>query len=113
MRTLILTAILTLASDPTPRVAVKVSSAFLFAGNGVTVVCTVPRHPENRAIKAELTNYRSSEQSIEGENSPVTFRFEFKKVPCDVEAAVCTLTDSLGRQGSAVTKVEVKGCESP
>lgn len=83
----------------------------MFAGDGVTVICTVPRHEANRRVQAVLANYTSSERQLEGENSPVTFRFEFRHVPCDTDGAACILTDNLGGQASATTPMDVKGCD--
>jgi hypothetical protein len=96
---------------PTARVSIRVGPHILQAGQGVTVICTVPRHPDNRRITATITGYTSSERQIDGDDAPVTFRFSFVHVPCDVDAAVCVLQDSLGGQATASSQLLITGCD--
>lgn len=108
---LTLLAFLLASAAPSPRISIRVGPQVLQAGQGVTVTCTVPRHVENRRITAMLANYTSSERQIEGENAPVTFRFTFNHIPCDVDAAVCVLQDNLGGQTAASAQLLITGCD--
>ena len=93
------------------RVSIKVDRATFFAGGNLMVTCTVPRHPDNRKVAAVVVNYTSSERELNGEESPVTHRFEFKKIPCGVPEARCILQDKFGGTAVIAQTLEIAGCD--
>jgi hypothetical protein len=89
--------LLFLTAAPKP-VTIKVSRTVLYPGDSLVVTCSVPRHEDNRKIEGILVDYTSSEHQLNGADSAITHRFEFKKVPEDTDTAACRLTDKYGRQ---------------
>lgn len=104
----LLSLVLAAGSD---TLSVRVSPASFFSGSSVTVVCHVPRRATNRSIRGALYGYSSSDRQMDGESAPITYRFEFKKVPCGVEQAGCIVTDAYNQQKEAVASVVVAGCD--
>lgn len=105
MRTLLL-ALLFLSSALKP-ITIKVNRTVLYPGDTLVVTCSVPRHEDNRKVEGVLADYTSSEHQLDGEASAITHRFEFKKIPPDVEIAGCRLTDKYGRQSTALQQIQV------
>lgn len=105
------TLLVLLAATSAEPVTIKTSPQSFFAGATITVTCTVPRHADNRGIDAVVTGYTSSHRDINGEDAPVTYRFEFKHVPCDAVEAVCALADNHQRVAIAKMPLNVAGCE--
>ena len=89
------------------------TSAQVIAENGsLQLTCHVPRHEDNRWVELGIEGYRSSTIGMEGENSPKTFQILFKRVPCGVGAAYCTVGGIPGsRVASTKLTVLVSGCE--
>lgn len=111
MRTVLVALLLSFAA--TQRIIIKVSRTVLFVGDSIEVVCSVPRHEDNRKVEAVLEGYTSSEHQLNGEDAAVTHRFSFKKVPCDVSAAVCRLTDKYNNQITTLQQLQISGCDQP
>lgn len=109
MKPIVLSALLLMLA--VNRASVKVSTTVPFAGSDITVTCTVPRHPDNRKVAAVLVGYTSSERQLDGEESPITHRFEFKKLPCDTVEARCVLLDKFGGTAIQHQPLEIQGCE--
>jgi len=109
MKPVILSALLVMLA--VNRVSIKVDRTVLFAGNGITITCTVPRHPDNRMVAAVLVGYTSSEHQLDGEASPITHRFPFKSVSCDTIEARCELHDKFGGTAIQNQSLEIQGCE--
>lgn len=109
MKPIILSALLMMLA--VNRVSIKVSKTVLFAGTDLTVTCTVPRHPDNRKVAAVLVGYTSDQRDLNGEEAPVTHRFEFKKVSCDTIEARCVLVDKFGGTAVQNQSLQIEGCE--
>src|SRR5438876_1020683 len=100
MRTFLLT--LMLAGATVAPVSIRLSKNILYAGTDLTIVCSVPRHEDNREIAAVVPSYTSSSRQLEGEFASITNRFTFKHIPCGVVQAACVLTDNHNRSATAV-----------
>ena len=72
----------------------------------VTIVCTVPRHPDNRWLTIGIPGQTSSLKQLNGVDSLMTFRLAVPhSVECDGPTldAVCLLQDQFRTTYSAVT----------
>lgn len=108
---LTLLTLLVLLAATEPRVSIRVSPQTLFAGQSIAIVCTVPHNLNNRKLTAVVDGYTVSERQLDGELAPKTFRFEFKKIPCEIDRVACVLTDVYGGQQAAIAPIQVAGCE--
>jgi len=109
MKPIILSALLLMLA--VNRVSIKVDHTAFFAGADIVVTCTVPRHPDNRKVAAVLVGFTSSEHQLDGEASPITHRFPFKKVSCDAVEARCVLLDKFGGTAIMNQQLQIAGCE--
>ena len=74
------------------RVAIRVRPHVGNEGQVVVVECLVPRDDRNRLIELGIDLSASSVRDMEGSNSPLVYRQEFR-LPClDVVKAYCRLT---------------------
>ncbi len=80
-----------LALGATPPVTVRVTPSVLMGGASVYITCRVAPHSGNRELRAGIGNYTETGRQLEGLNAPITHMFRFDHVPCDAEAAYCTL----------------------
>jgi len=93
-----------------PRVSIRLSANVVMKGNSVQVICTVPRHPDNRRLYIGITDYTLSEIPIEGERGPTVADRWFRSPPCETERAFCELVDNADVHRSAFANLEVVGC---
>jgi hypothetical protein len=70
---------------------VTVTPAIVVQGATVIVTCRVPQAAAHREILWGIVGFASSARSMDGANAPTTYRQEFRRVPCDVEAAFCAV----------------------
>lgn len=92
-------------------VKIKLSGAAVFAGQALRITCSVARHPNNRWVEFGIVNFRSSGQSIEGEDSMVTYQYTFTHVPCEAGPAYCAVQTSDGKTQVAQQPFRVLNCE--
>jgi hypothetical protein len=92
------------ASDP---VKISVTPAYSFAPSNLRVVVKLERSTENRAIEifAESEDfYRSSEFSLDGEQSPAIFELNVHDAPGGTYRVAAVLKDSAGRPRASAEK---------
>lgn len=104
----VLTVVLVL-SAPT-RISIAVLPTVLQVGGTVRITCTVPHHPDNRWLTIGIPSYRTSGGDLDGEAAPVTHTMYVDHMPCDVDEAVCEVTDALGKTYRAARPLIVAGC---
>lgn len=106
----VLGAVAALAAAPTP-VAIRVSPAAVMAGGSILVTCRVTPDARNRVITATVTGYAQSSRDLAGADAAITWQFPpFTHIPCDVEAATCTLQRNDGASFIASHALTVAGC---
>ena len=96
---------------PPARISIHVDKTVMYAGSDIVVTCVVPRHPDNRTLDVFLVpDIARSERQLNGddETTLVTNRFEFKRIPADVQGAVCRLIDKYARYADAVQSLQVR-----
>lgn len=93
-----------------PRVSITVTPAAVLVNETLRLVCTVPRHPDNRWLTMGIPGYRTSGGDLDGEAAPITHTMFVTHVPCEVDEVVCEVTDALGRTYRAARPITVAGC---
>lgn len=91
-----------------PSLSMHVTPTMLFEGNAVRVQCRVPLNAANRRLQIALEGYRYSEVPLLGDAGPMTTEVTYDHVPCEVEAASCTVltdTGTLRRVHTALTVI--------
>jgi hypothetical protein len=68
-----------LSAGSTPRLAAR------WEGGSQTLVCSVPRHANNRWLDMGVPLQATETIQLEGENAPITFRLTLPHLDCNLE----------------------------
>lgn len=107
---LVLSAVLFAAPE---HLAIRVDKYVVMSGTELAVTCVIPRDENNRSLVAAVDPVGVSLKEIHGAEPQQTYRFVFRRIPCDAFQARCRLR-TLGRVTDAevTQKIQMAGCES-
>lgn len=101
--------VLAVLSTPA-RVSIAVQPTVVLQNGTIRITCTVPRHPDNRWLTIAVPGYTSSTRQLDGADEKITHTMYVQHIPCDIEGAICEVTDALGRTYPVARPVVVAGC---
>lgn len=105
-------SVLLILITSSPKLQLSLSRRVLFRGDSITLTCSVPREDSNRLVRVGFSEYQISERDLHGSDSPVTFRFEFKKIPCEPGVPFCQVFKNTGDSKTVTSTIELSGCEA-